>query len=70
MQVVEACFVFRHLGDEEVGFPCLIHSDVHDDRLGLGSVVFFHFCEDHISFVVSEREGAALYVAGYVFGNE
>ena len=70
MQVVKACLVFGHLGDEEVGFPCLIHGDVHDDRLGFGSMEFLHFCEDHVPFVVSEGEAAALYVAGYVLGNE
>ena len=70
MQVVKAGFVFCHLGDKDVGSSGFFHEDVHDDCVGYGAMVFLHFCEDHVSFVVSDWKCAASYVAGYVIGDE
>jgi hypothetical protein len=70
VQVVEACFVFTHLRDEVVGSPDFFHKQIHHDRVSFSSVEFIHFGKDHVFFIVSEGEGAAIYIAGYVLGNE
>ena len=69
MQVVEARLVFGHLGDEEVSSSDFFHEEIHDDCVGLGAMVFFHSCKDHVLFIQPDGEGAALYVAGDVVGD-